>query len=179
MERRWTIFAACVLLVFAVAMRLLPHLPNFTPVTAVALVSAWYLGKQWGLVLPVLTIVLSDLIIGWYDWQIMASVYGSFFMIGVFSYAIQKHRSVLSTGLTLIGSSIFFFITTNTAVWWFSAWYEKSFSGLMYSYELGIPFFRNMLMGDLVYTAVLVIAIESAYIMTRYSKQLAKNQIAY
>ena len=54
-------------------------------------------------------------------------------------------------------SSILFFIVTNFGVWltgggWF---YPKTWQGLIECYTLAIPFFRNTVAGDLVYTAVL------------------------
>jgi hypothetical protein len=54
-------------------------------------------------------------------------------------------------------SSILFFIVTNFGVWltgggWF---YPKTWQGLMECYTLAIPFFRNTVAGDLVYTGAL------------------------
>ena len=56
----------------------------------------------------------------------------------------------------VIFGSVSFFLITNTAIWWLTPWYEKSLSGLLYSFELGLPFLRNMLLGDLVYTFTLL-----------------------
>lgn len=155
------------LVVFGVLMRWLPHMPNFTPITALAFVGSWYLGKRWGLVLPLAAMFCSDLLIGFYSWPILITVYGSFLIIGFFGWAAVKSRSVLVGGLSVIGSSVFFFLTTNAAVWLFSPWYAKNVAGLLFSYELGLPFFRNMLMGDLVYIAILVCAFELAFALSR------------
>ena len=59
---------------------------------------------------------------------------------------------------SLCGSSVrrwpvqCFFLISNFAVW--AAWemYPKNFSGLMTSYTLAIPFFRNAVEGDLLFT---------------------------
>ncbi|MDO8509723.1 MAG: hypothetical protein Q7S24_01115, partial [bacterium] len=48
------------------------------------------------------------------------------------------------------------FITTNAAVWAWSGMYAPTASGLWLSYYNALPFWRNMLVGDLFYTAVLV-----------------------
>jgi hypothetical protein len=48
-----------------------------------------------------------------------------------------------------------FFVTTNFAVWAFQSDYPKTVAGLGECYAAGVPFFRSMLAGDLVYLAVL------------------------
>ena len=140
---------------FAVAVRLVFHLPNATPLTAIAFVSSLYFGRRYAILLPLLALFLSDLVIGFYDWRIMLSVYGSFALIGVVSFAIKKYPGVLSGAALVFASSLFFFVVTNFAVWIFSPWYAKSIEGLLYCYTLGLPFYRNMLLGDALYTPLL------------------------
>ena len=171
MRKRFIFISAIALLLFGAAMRLLPHDPNFTPITTIALIGSLYLGKRWGLVLPVMALFLSDLVIRFYRWQIMLSVYLSFVIIGLMVWISAKNRSVFLVGLSVISSSILFFLITNAAVWYYSPWYEKSFSGLLYSYELGLPFFRNMLSGDIIYTGGLVCIIEVAFALSRLKRQ--------
>ena len=172
MPDRYKLISVLLLLSFAVMMRFVPHAPNFTPLTAVAVVGGLYLGKRWGIALPVAAVLLSDIVIGFYDWHIMLSVYMAFLLVGLMSWLATKYRSALSVGIALIGSSIAFFLITNAAVWLYSPWYEKNLSGLLYSYELGLPFFRNMLSGDLVYTAILIGMIEVARVLIRVSKPI-------
>lgn len=161
MKPKHIILVGALLILFGVAARFLPHAPNMTPITAIAFVASMYLGRRWGLALPLIALFLSDIAIGFYDWKLMLAVYGSFAIIGLMSWVGRKYRSLLPVGLTLLGASLFFFLATNAAVWAFSPWYEKSIAGLLYSYELGLPFFKNMLAGDVVYTASLVAAFEA------------------
>ena len=156
MNRNAFFFVAIILILFGVMVRLFPHLPNATPITAIAFASSIYLGKRWSIILPIFTLFLSDIFIGFYDWKIMLSVYSSFALIGCLSWVSRKYGGIFPVFLSVIGSALLFFFITNGAVWLFSPWYEKSISGLLYSYELGIPFFRNMLMGDIIYTALLL-----------------------
>ncbi len=142
--------------------RLIPHPPNATPITAVSIAAARYLGTTWALIVPIASMVLADALIGWYDWRILLSVYGSIVCISVLNLAIRKIRGPLPVMLAVFGASVLFFFITNTTVWAFSPWYEKSLAGLLYAYELGLPFFRTMLLGDLVYTPILLGAIECA-----------------
>lgn len=164
MNHKAAIFAASLCLLFGIAVRLMPHMPNATPITAIAFASSMYLGKRYAIFLPLLALFLSDLFIGFYDWRIMASVYGSFALIGFLALLRRKFSAVFGgifpTFTLVVFSSLLFFFITNGAVWLFSPWYEKSLSGLLYAYELGIPFLRNMFVGDLVYTVFLIMALE-------------------
>ena len=153
-------------------MRLLPHAPNATPITAIAFVSSLYLGKRWSIILPCIALLLSDAIIGLYDWKIMLSVYGSFILIGCLSWLSSKYRSFLSIGVSVVSASLIFFLITNGAVWLFSPWYEKTVSGLLYSYELGLPFLRNMLTGDMAYTIALIGAFKIYHAISHENNQV-------
>jgi hypothetical protein len=162
------------LILFGFTIRLLPHAPNMTPITAIALVGSLYLGRKWALILPCLALFLSDAVIGYYDWKIMLSVYGSFILIGFLSFIVSKYRTLFSVGVSLVSASVLFFLITNGAVWAFSPWYEKTISGLLYSYELGLPFLRNMLTGDVLYTTALIIIFESAYAFSSAVRSLRR-----
>jgi len=175
MNRNHIILIACALVLFGMLMRLLPHAPNATPIVAIAFVSSLYLGKQWSIILPFAALLLSDLIIGLYDWKIMLSVYGSFALIGCLSWICRRHNSFLPIGISVIGSSLVFFLITNGAVWLFSPWYAKTISGLLYSYELGLPFLRNMLVGDTAYTLVLIGVFEIAYTISTVKRFAIKT----
>jgi hypothetical protein len=98
---------------------------------------------------------LSDAVLGFYDLSALISVYLSFMLIGGMHLIEKRYSERLPFGMTLLLAPFLFFLITNFTVWAFSPWYEKSFEGLLYCYSLGIPFLRNMLIGDLVYTAFL------------------------
>lgn len=148
-------FIILTLLGLAVVSRLIPHLPNFAPVAAVAMAASLCLNKKWSIILPIFALFISDALIGFYDWRLMLAVYVSFSVIGVFSWWLKKHSNPINLLTVSLGASIFFFFTTNTSVWLFSSWYPKTLAGLTLSLEMGLPFFRNTLMGDLFYTLVL------------------------
>jgi hypothetical protein len=46
-------------------------------------------------------------------------------------------------------SSFTFFLVSNLGVWWY--WYPHTISGLMTCYTVAIPFYKNTLIGDLVF----------------------------
>ncbi len=158
------------LLVVGVAGRLLPHAPNMTPIAAITLLAAFYLPRAWVVVVPLCVLVFSDALLGWYDWRLLVGVYGSFLLIGVGAMVAARYRSLASVVGYVLGAPLLFFLITNAVVWWFSPWYGKDFTGLLYSYELGLPFYRNMLMGDISYTIsllALAILIQRGYYYLR------------
>ncbi|HBU06656.1 MAG TPA: hypothetical protein DEB09_01070 [Candidatus Magasanikbacteria bacterium] len=173
------IITPILLIILGVATRFLPHPANFAPIGAIALFGALYLPKKYALIIPLLAMFISDIFIGFYSWQIMVAVYGSFILAGILGLTIRKNikfASVLS--ITLL-SSVLFFIITNFAVWAFGTMYIHNFTGLMQSYIMAIPFFKNSLLGDLFYVGVLVGGYEA--ILFRRSRateeSLLKTQI--
>lgn len=163
------------LLGLAVATRLIHHLPNFTSVTAIALIAGMYLGKKWAVLLPILGLLISDIFLGFYEWPLMLVVYGSFALIGIFSWWLKKQPGFVNLAATSLWSSIFFFFTTNLAVWIFSSWYPKTLAGLINCFTLALPFFRNALLGDLFYASILFGSIVLVKILVNKYQTIKQN----
>ncbi len=142
------------LITLGAATRLLPHPANFVPLGAIAIFSGLFLPRKLALWLPLVALFVSDLFIGFYMWEVMLTVYVSFLLTTFVATKIQP-KFAPTVGLTLAGS-IFFFLTTNAAVWAFGTMYTHDFVGLIQSYTMALPFFRNGLLGDLFYTGILV-----------------------
>ncbi len=144
------------LILLGFAARLLPHPVNFAPISAIALFGGLYLPKRLALALPLVTMLLSDLVIGFYNPRVMIAVYISFVIVGLIGLYLRNHKNIGAIiGGTLFGS-IIFFLVTNAAVWMFGTMYSHDMSGLMTSYARAIPFFRNSLAGDIFFTGMLV-----------------------
>jgi len=139
----------------AIAVRLLPHPANFTPVMAVSLFAGYYLPKKWAVILPVFIMLASDLLIGFYDWKLMLAVYGGFVLAAAAGLAVKRSKSALNIFTATLFVSLGFFLVTNFAVWAFSSWYAHNWSGLLLCYTLAVPFFKNTLLGDLFFVGVL------------------------
>ena len=148
--------------VFSFVARLLPHLPNFAPIGALAIMAGTYLPRKYALLLPLTVMLASDYFIGFYDIKIMLAVYLSFLLYVLLGNIFGRDRKVGKlTGGAFLGSLLFFLIT-NFAVFAFTSMYSKDFSGLMMSYTLALPFFKNTLLADLFYTAAFFAAYELA-----------------
>ena len=158
------------LIVIAVVSRIIPHLPNFTPIESIALFSGAYLAsKRLSFILPLLGIYLADLVLnntiyrsfypesdsfiwisGYMVWTFLA-------MIGIVFFGRllkNKIKPLNILGFSILGS-LLFFILSNFGVWLGSVVYPKSITGLMECYTMAIPFFRNSLLSNLMFTAVL------------------------
>jgi len=153
---------AFILIALGIAARFLPHAANFVPIGAIAIFSGIYLPKKWAIVLPVVAMFFSDLFIGFYALPIMLSVYAGFIIMGLIGLQIRKNKKVSTVlGGTVLGA-VLFYLVTNGAVWAFGSLYSHTVAGLLSSYAMAVPFFRNSLLGDLFYTGALVGAYEAS-----------------
>ena len=136
-------------MLLAVLFRLLPHLPNFTPITAIALFGGLYFSnKSMAYLVPLFIMVLSDLFLGFHTISIV--VYAAFLLVSFIGTRTKK-----PSVFTILLSSISFFIITNFGVWLIG--YPKTWTGLVECYTLAIPFFRNSLLGDFFYSGVMIL----------------------
>lgn len=136
-------------MVIAVLTRLVPHLPNFTPVTAIALFGGLYLSnKVMAYALPLTVMAISDLFLGFSS--ITVFVYFAFVVVSFIGTQLKK-----ASFSAILLSSVSFFIITNFGVWLLG--YPKTWTGLAECYTLALPFFRNALLGDFFYSGVLII----------------------
>jgi hypothetical protein len=137
----------------AIIARLVPHIPNFTPIAAMAIFGGAYLNRRYAILVPVAAMFFSDIFIGFYSPIVMVSVYASFILAGLIGLWLKKRKSPGNVILAAVGASILFFLITNFAVW-LGGWYPRNLMGLVETYTLALPFFRNTLLGNLFYTAV-------------------------
>ncbi len=154
-----SVLAICAVMFGAVIARLIPHIPNVAPVAALALFSGMKIPNWKGFLIPFIAMLISDYFLGFH--ATMPFVYMSFFLIGGIGYLFRKNATILNIGLgSLMGSALFFLIT-NFGVWLSSSMYEKNMEGLLKSYIMGLPFFRNTVLGDIFYTTVFFLGYSS------------------
>ena len=132
---------------FAALLRVIPHPPNFAPVTALALFSGVYFSNRFlGILIPILAMMLSDIVLGFYT--ISYWVYFSFILVSVFGilYSRINFKSIFT-------SSLIFFFFSNLGVWVIG--YPKTIEGFIMCYTLAIPFLGYSVLGDLFFSLVL------------------------
>ena len=142
---------AAILSILTVLSRLLPHPPNFTTLGSSALFAGGKVGRPWNYILPFATLVITDLIIGLHG--TMPYVYGSVALIIWLGERFLNNKPSTGRLITIaLASSTVFFLVTNFGVWMSTTMYPKTFAGLLESYLMGLPFWRNMLVADIVFT---------------------------
>ena len=135
------------IIILAVLSRIVPHPPNFVPITGVALFSSKKINnKLFGIFLPIIPLFISDLFIG--IGFINIFVYLSFTIIYFIGTTLKKIDVK-----TVFLSSVIFFILTNLGVWYLG--YPKNIEGLITCFTLAVPFFVNTILGDLFYSFIL------------------------
>jgi hypothetical protein len=72
-----------------------------------------------------------------------------------------------------IGGSVVFFIVSNFGVWLTGTMYPMTFEGLLACFSAAVPFFRNMLFGDLFFAGVLFGAYD--YVKVKYPVLVKSN----
>ena len=158
-------FGICVGIFIALSMsRFIPHPPNFTSLIALSFYVPVLLGIRF---LPALLIsfAITDFIIGYHTgthWT-----WGSVLIIGLISRYLSN-SIFLRMGGALFGAFIFYLVT-NFGVWT-GGMYGYSFTGLMNSYILAIPFFGYSLISTFLFSAV----IETCYF---FSQSFFKKKI--
>jgi hypothetical protein len=151
------------MILVAAGSRLLPHPPNMTSVTAVALFGGAYFSNRWlAFLVPLAALLLSDVALGIYwSWSIMAFQphmevqYLTFALIVAMGLGLRGRLTPGRVAGATLASAIVFFALTNLGEWFFQPLYPKTLAGFIACYVAAIPFFGNTLIGDAVYTVLL------------------------
>jgi hypothetical protein len=151
-----TAVISLLLIAICVAGRMSAHTPNFTPVVAAALFAGFLFRSPAAILLPLSAMLISDLLIGFYDWRIMLIVYASLAVPAFLGLWLHDRMTAPRILGSTISSSVVFFVATNFAVWAFSGMYEISLAGLTACYTAALPFFRYSLAGDFAWSAALL-----------------------
>jgi hypothetical protein len=185
---RFEVLATVVaLILIGVVGRTLPHIPNFAPITASALLCGAYISRRYSIPVVFVTLAAGDYVMLYVNpfgstnfdrvyapWDIWYSsivyVYLSFGISALVGWYVRSHRQPGFVVLAALFCSVQFFLITNAGVWLAGA-YDPGLDGLMQSYTAGLPFFRGTVMGDLFYTAVFF----GGYELSRWAGRFAER----
>ena len=171
-EKKIEILIVLVFILIGISLRFFPHPPNFSPITAIALFGGVYFSRKIALIIPIIVLIISDIFIGYYEFSLMASVYGSFLLVVGLGFWLKKHKKWYNILGCAVFGSLLFFIITNFAVWAFTPWYAKTIAGFIQCYLMASPFLKNTLLGDLVFVPIFFGAYEVAAVFVK--NKLAK-----
>lgn len=135
---------------------------NFAPVAAAGIFGIYFLQKkQWAIVFALIAFFVSDLVLqatkgyGLY-WERGFDYFALAAALGLAWFVLRKR---LNLGQAIIGAfvgSIVFFLVSNFGVWALGTMYAKTPAGLLTCYEMGLPFYRGTLLGDVAFTGLFV-----------------------
>ena len=144
----WLVAVVLLLALF----RLLPHPPNATPIATMALFAGAYFSNRFiALALPLAAMLLSDMLIGFHT--TMLYVYLGMVATVFIGGALTKFSGI-RLGVTVLLSSLVFFLLTNFGAWLQHDLYPHTFSGLQQAYVAGLPFFRNAIIANFIFSYI-------------------------
>ncbi len=151
---------AYLFVVVAVLLRFLPHPFSFTPVGA-ALLFFGARGSRRQAWVPVLLLALSDVVLTRvrYGYPLTAdhlATWAWYAAIIGLGFLLRRNASPVRLAGAALATAVSFYVVSNFAVW--LAWpnmYPRSLAGLAASYIAAIPFFRNEVISDVLFTAVM------------------------
>ncbi len=133
---------------------------NLAPIGALALFAGTRLRSRWAFLVPVAAMFVSDLLLikpledkGGAFGLDRPLIYGCFVLYVLMGRLLSRKESspLVLGGAALLGGAPFF-VLSNFAVWLGGTYYPHTRAGLGQCYALAIPFYRNTLAGDLLFT---------------------------
>ena len=142
------IFYIIFIAIILVLSRVLPHPPNFTPIIASAIMAPILMrDRMTGCSVTIIAMFVSDIFLGFHAYQFV--IYSTLLSISFFT---PKFKKMLFLGLVAFLSSVWFYLTTNFAVWILWDYYPKNIEGLISCYYLALPFFKNTILSTFFFT---------------------------
>jgi len=142
---------ALMLIVIGILLRFAPHLPDFSPVAAIAIFSGAYLNKKYSFFIPLCLMIISDMFLGMHN--VIPFTWGAFALITVLGFRLKKNKNPGAVLFSSLAGALAFFIITNFGVW-YMGWYPRTFNGLIQCYIMALPFFRVFTVATLAYSFV-------------------------
>lgn len=134
---------------------------NFTPLAAVTVLGGYYFRQLMpALLLPVGVLALSDILLPSHDsFAVQLAVHLMMIVPLLIGRKVRESQGWQRKAFWAMGGVVpatAFYLVTNFAVWAFKSDYPSTLAGLVSCYTAGIPFYRMMLTGDIVYLTLLV-----------------------
>jgi hypothetical protein len=138
-------------------------LGNFTPIGAMGLFGGFYFSDKWkAILIPLLTLWLTDLFLnyfvyyGYWKWFYVGFyyTYGSF-ILTVFIGRFMTKATVKNILFAGVSAALLHWIITDFGVWLDGRMYPKNIQGLITCYVMAIPYLKNMIISNLLFSAVL------------------------
>jgi len=167
-KQKIKIFTLTAIIFAAAFTRIIPHMPNFSPMEAITLFAAAHFARRWQVfVIPFAAMWLSSLFIDnviyaanhphfvWmypgFHWQYLGYGLIALLGLGLFNRAVNFTRVAIGA----LGASFIFFLVSNFGVWVAGTLYAHNVAGLLACYIAAIPFYTGTILGSAFYSLVL------------------------
>lgn len=142
------------------------HLPlsNFTPIGAMALFGgAYFTDQKKAFGLPLLSLWISDLLLNYlfyyHEWRWFYDgfywTYGCFALMVLLGQWMIRKISLGNIVLASVMAALLHYLITDFGVWMEGRMYPHHWRGLIACYVAALPYLKNMLIGNLLYSALL------------------------
>lgn len=165
MNKNNNIFIIIGIIIVAAFGRLIPHPLNFAPIGAMALFGGHYFEKKWqAFAVSAGSWWLSDLVLNNFLYNryftgftllstSFITVAISLIIIILIAKLVIKKVTIFNVLSGSLMASLTFFLITNFGS--YIELYPQNIIGLEAAYDAGIPYFKNTILGDLVYSAII------------------------
>ena len=177
-KNSFTIFLFLLVGIFS---RLMLHIPDVTPLTALCLLAPTVFSKRLSMMIIFLILVLSDFllhitssipIIG--SWTVFT--YSGWLLIALSCFLLKENFS-MTRGICFSGiAALFFWVWTNFGTWVCGTLYAHTATGLIECYLAALPFLRNGVLGDILWMTILTIPTHS---LLRRDKSTSLQQVRH
>lgn len=140
-------------------------LANYSPLAAMSLFgSAYFKGTIKPLLFPLITILISDVILFSTEYKDYGNgflydgwmwVYGAFLLIAITAKLIIKKVNVQNVAIAIVSAVLIHWIVTDLGVWIGSTTYAQTFGGFMECLNAAIPFELRLLTATIVYSIIM------------------------
>lgn len=139
--------------------RLIPHVPNVTPLGASCLFAGSRISGYLAYILPLAVMIATDPFVGGYTLG-SPLIYASFLISVWIGRRLVREASPIRVGSAAFLCSAQFFVISNFGVWLAATrsatpFYQPNFAGLVQCYVEAIPYWGRTLAGDLFFSAAI------------------------
>lgn len=141
------------LVALGVIARVVPHAWNFAPMGGIGLYAGAYFNPRVALLVPLLTLLIGDIFLGFYGATEMVFTYIGFLagpLVG--RLLLARRRSIPRFGSAVFIAATLHFVVSNIGSW--LTLYPQTLQGLIDCYVLALPFYPATLLGDAIYAGI-------------------------
>jgi len=150
----WRFWFLAGLIVLGIGWRLMPHVPNFAPLGAIALLSGIAPRGRAAPWVPLVILVVTDSILGFYGSMLWTWL--AFVVVTLIGSGLRNRSNLSRMAIGVPLASLSFFAISNFGTWLTSGMYAHNLAGLVNCYAMALPFFRATALSDALFGVTLL-----------------------